>query len=109
MPSSHKTARSGPLESGDFVYLPGPTNGFKDRVRRKGVVVCTFYEPRFLGFCKYAVEKRIDYGDGCWLVERLEEGWIWRKRKAPYYAFGPTSTEIHDGVLVDNRQEPVEL
>lgn len=98
-----------PLAAGDFVYLPGPTNGFKDRVARKGHVVCAFYEPRFLGFCRYRIEKRHDYGEGGWLVETLEEGWMWRGRKAPFYEFGPTSTEIHGDTLVDNRQQPVEL
>lgn len=106
--SSHKTSRCGPLESGDFAYLAGPTNGFKDRVRRRGVVVCTMYESRFLGFCRYSIEKRIQI-DGGWIIETLEQGWVWRGRKAPYYAFGPTSTEIHGRVWVDNRQEPVEL
>lgn len=93
----------------DFVYLP-PANGFSTRVRRKGVLVCTMFRPRFLGFCKYRVEYRRDYGEGGWHVETVEEGWMWRGRKAPFYEFGPTSTEIHEsGMWVDNRQEPVEL
>ena len=107
--SSSEAERIDPLAPGDFVHLPGPTNGFKDRVRRKGVMVCTVYRSRWHGFARYAIEKRIQFADGAWIVERVEQGWVWRGRKAPYYEFGPTSIEIHDDVLVDNRQEPVDL
>jgi hypothetical protein len=82
---------------------PGNTNGFARRVRRmEGVqVVCCLYKPRWHGFARYEVERRIGT-DNLRVIETVESGWIWRGRDAPFYDFGPTQTELHGDVWVDN-------